>query len=90
MIYGDPVKVNYIDPDLGTADKPGVVGIDVFSGRKVELAWFYAYDSYKSPIFNYKEYTLVSIDKDDEFVSLMDENGNLKEDLKLPFEEDVR
>ena len=39
-----------------------------------------------APIMVRKEYTVINI-ADDGFVTLMDESGNLKEDLKLPEDE---
>ena len=85
MLKGFPCKVT----DYSTA-KPGkhgsakatIVGIDIFTNKKVE-------DSaptgatIRVPIVEKKEYEVADISEDD-FVSLILDDGSLKEDLKLP------
>lgn len=91
MLKGFPCKVT----DYSTA-KPGkhgsakasIVGLDIFTGKKYE-------DSMPTsanvmiPIVNKVEYEVADID-DDDFVSLIKDDGSLKSDLKLPVnDEDV-
>lgn len=91
MLKGFPCKVT----DYSTA-KPGkhgsakasIVGLDIFTGKKYE-------DSMPTsanvmiPIVNKIEYEVADID-DDDFVSLIQDDGSLKSDLKLPVnDEDV-
>lgn len=91
MLKGFPCKVT----DYSTA-KPGkhgsakasIVGLDIFTGKKYE-------DSMPTsanvmiPIVNKIEYEVADID-DDDFVSLIKDDGSLKSDLKLPVnDEDV-
>ena len=89
MLKGQPCKVT----DYSTA-KPGkhgsakatMVGIDIFTNKKVEDtapagATFYA------PIVEKKEYEVADISEDG-FVSLILDDGSLKEDLKLPKDDD--
>jgi|GEM_PF-3902752 len=85
MLKGFPCKVT----DYSTA-KPGkhgsakasIVGLDIFTGKKYE-------DSMPTsanvmiPIVNKVEYEVADID-DDDFVSLIQDDGSLKSDLKLP------
>jgi len=85
MLKGFPCKVT----DYSTA-KPGkhgsakasIVGLDIFTGKKYE-------DSMPTsanvmiPIVNKIEYEVADIDEDD-FVSLIQDDGSLKSDLKLP------
>lgn len=85
MLKGFPCKVT----DYSTA-KPGkhgsakasIVGLDIFTGKKYE-------DSMPTsanvmiPIVNKIEYEVADID-DDDFVSLIQDDGSLKSDLKLP------
>ncbi len=85
MLKGFPCKVS----DYSTAKpvkqgsaKATIVGNDIFTGKKYE-------DSMPTaaialiPIVNKYEYEVVDID-DDDFVSLILPNGELKADLKLP------
>ncbi len=85
MLKGFPCKVN----DYSTA-KPGkhgsakasIVGIDIFTGKKYEDSMPTA-ATVLIPTVNRIEYEVADIDEDD-FVSLIQEDGSLKTDLKLP------
>lgn len=88
MIKGHPCKVvSFSTAKTGKhgAAKAMVTGIDIFSSQKYECT-FSTGDNVDSPIVQRKEYTLNFID-DEGFMSLMNESGEMKEDLKLPEEE---
>ena len=61
------------------------IGIDIFTASKYEQT-FSTSDSIDAPVVVRKEYSVINID-DDGFVSLMNEQGDVKEDLKLPDDE---
>jgi len=67
------------------AAKAMVTGIDIFSSSKYECT-FSTGDNVDQPVCLRKEYTLNFID-DEGFMALMTEQGDIKEDLKLPEEE---
>ncbi len=85
MLKGFPCKVT----DYSTA-KPGkhgsakaaIVGLDIFTGKKYEDSMPTA-ANVKVPTVNKIEYEVADVAEDD-FVSLIREDGSLKEDLKLP------
>ena len=88
MIKGHACKVvNFSTAKTGKhgAAKAMVTGIDIFSASKYECT-FSTTDNVDAPIIVRKEYTLNYID-DEGFMSLMTDQGELKEDLKLPEEE---
>jgi len=91
MIGGKPCKVMEITTSKtgkhGHA-KANITGIDIFTGKKYEDS---APTSHNIDVPNVvrKEYTLIDIASDG-FVSLMNEDGSTKEDLKLPTDEDYR
>merc|ERR1711963_549891 len=58
-----------------------LVAIDVFTGKKYEDICPSTHNM-DCPVVTRKEYTFVDIEGD--FLSLMDENGAMREDLKLP------
>lgn len=58
------------------------VGIDIFSGKKYEDLTPSSHNC-DVPHVNRQEYTLLDV-QEDGFVSLMDDKGNMKDDLKLP------
>jgi translation initiation factor 5A len=65
--------------------KAMITGIDIFTANKYECT-FSTGDNVDAPVCKRSEYTLINIE-DDGFVSLMSENGDIKEDLKLPEDE---
>ena len=88
MIKGHPCKVvSFSTAKTGKhgAAKAMVTGIDIFSSNKFECT-FSTSDNVDTPVVNRKEYTLINID-DEGFMSLMDDNGTMKGDLKLPEDE---
>jgi len=88
MLKGFPCKVS----DYSTA-KPGkhgsakasIVGIDIFTGKKYEDSMPTSSTVYV-PTVNKLEFEVADI-AEDGFVSLIMDDGSLKEDLKLPTEE---
>ena len=88
MIKGHPCKVvSFSTAKTGKhgAAKAMVTGIDIFSSNKYECT-FSTSENVDAPVVVRKEYTLNFID-DEGFMTLMNESGDLKEDLKLPEEE---
>lgn len=88
MIKGHPCKVvSFSTAKTGKhgAAKAMVTGIDIFSANKYECT-FSTGENVDAPVVDRKEYTLNFID-DEGFMSLMNESGDMKEDLKLPEEE---
>lgn len=84
MLKGKPCKVMEISVSKtgkhGHA-KAAIVGIDIFTNNKIEDGGPTSHNI-DSPNVDRKEYTLIDIASDD-FCSLMEEDGELKEDLKL-------
>lgn len=88
MIKGHPCKVvSFSTAKTGKhgAAKAMVTGIDIFSSNKYECT-FSTGENVDAPVVQRKEFTLNFID-DEGFMSLMNESGEMKEDLKLPEEE---
>ena len=88
MIKGHPCKVvSFSTAKTGKhgAAKAMVTGIDIFTSNKYECT-FGSGDNVDAPLVVRREYTLINID-DEGFMSLMDETGTMKEDLKLPTED---
>lgn len=88
MIKGHPCKVvSFSTAKTGKhgSAKAMVTGIDIFSSNKYECT-FSTGDNVDAPLVKRVEYTLINID-DDGYASLMDENGDIKEDLKIPTDE---
>jgi translation initiation factor 5A len=88
IIKGHPCKVvSFSTAKTGKhgAAKAMVTGIDIFSSNKYECT-FSTGDNVDSPVVERKEYTLNFID-DEGFMALMTEQGDIKEDLKVPEEE---
>lgn len=90
MIKGFPCKVN----DYSTA-KPGkhgsakasIVGKDIFTNKTYEDTCPTS-ANVMIPIVTKTEYEVADVDEDD-FVSLIQEDGSLKSDLKIPEDEDL-
>ncbi len=88
MIKGHPCKVvSFSTAKTGKhgAAKAMVTGIDIFSSNKYECT-FSTGENVDAPVVERKEYTLNFID-DEGFMALMNESGEIKEDLKVPEEE---
>mmetsp|Transcript_30653 Transcript_30653/g.31191 ORF Transcript_30653/g.31191 Transcript_30653/m.31191 type:complete len:162 (-) Transcript_30653:124-609(-) len=85
MIKGHPCKVSHVSTSKtgkhGSA-KCNFTAIDIFTGKKYEdiIPSTAATDI---PVVQRKEYSLMEI-SDDEFCSLMYEDGTVREDIKLP------
>ena len=88
MIKGHPCRVVAFSTAKtgkhGSA-KAMITGIDIFTANKYECT-FSTSDNVDAPIVKRLEYTLINIE-DDGFVTLLDDNGETKEDIKLPEEE---
>jgi len=85
MIKGNPCKVvSFSTAKVGKhgSAKAMVTGIDIFTSNKHEST-FGSGDMIDAPLVKKNEYTLVNIE-DDGFVHLMNDAGDIKEDLKLP------
>ncbi|XP_037603133.1 eukaryotic translation initiation factor 5A-2 [Sebastes umbrosus] len=61
--------------------KVHLIGIDIFNGKKIEDICPSTHNMDVPNVIR-KEFTLVNIE--DEFLSLMDDNGEMRDDLKLP------
>jgi len=85
MIKGRPCKVSDV-----TSSKTGkhghakchFVAIDIFNGKKVEDLVPASHTTY-APFVKKTEYQAMDVD-DDGFVTVLDNDGNTREDLKLP------
>ncbi|KAL4462879.1 hypothetical protein ABPG72_011135 [Tetrahymena utriculariae] len=62
-----------------------IVGCDIFTGKKYEQK-FKNKDLVEVPIVQYSEYLLIDI-SDDDYLTLLLNYGQIKEDVKLPQEE---
>ena len=88
MIKDHPCKVvNFSTAKTGKhgAAKAMVTGIDIFSSSKYECT-FSTTDNVDAPLVVKKDYILNFVD-DEGFMSLMNDQGEMKEDLKLPEDE---
>ena len=88
MIKGHPCKVvSFSTAKTGKhgSAKAMVTGIDIFSSSKYECT-FSTGDNVDAPVMVRKEYTLINIEEDG-YVSLMNDAGEVKEDLKIPEDE---
>ncbi|KAH9777972.1 eukaryotic translation initiation factor 5A [Citrus sinensis] len=88
VIKGRPCKV--VEVSTSKTGKHGhakchFVGIDIFSGKKLEDIVPSSHNS-DVPHVNRTDYQLIDISEDG-FVSLLTENGNTKDDLRLPTDE---
>jgi len=64
--------------------KANITAIDIFNGRKFQDVCPVSH-SKDSPIINRTEWTVMSVD-DEGYVSLVDKQGKMRQDLKLPNE----
>jgi translation elongation factor IF5A len=64
------------------AAKCAFTGIDIFNGKKLECI-APASAGLSQPIVERNEYEMCDI-SDDDFVTLMDAGGNMREDIKVP------
>lgn len=84
MIKGRPCKI--VEMSTSKTGKHGhakvhLVGLDIFTGKKYEDICPSTHNM-NVPNVNRKDYQVVNME--DEYVHLMDDNGEMKEDLKLP------
>ena len=82
---GHPCKVTNVSTSKtgkhGSA-KCNFTALDIFTGKKYEEI-APSSETVHVPVVKRVEYALVDISEDD-FVSLMDDEGNMREDIKLP------
>ena len=62
--------------------KANITGVDIFNGRKFQDVCPVSH-SKDAPNIERKGYTVMGVDEDD-YVSLIDQQGNMRQDLKLP------
>merc|ERR1712224_517512 len=90
LIKGFPCKVAEVTTSKtgkhGHA-KASITGIDIFTGKKYEDSVPTSHNV-DCPNVTKTEYTVISID--DGYVTLMDDAGEMREDLKLPELEDLQ
>lgn len=91
MIKGHPCKICAFDTAKvgkhGSA-KAMITGIDIFTGQKYECTYSTS-DTVDAPSVKRTEMQLVNIDEDD-YMTLLQENGELKENLKVPDSEHLK
>lgn len=85
VIKGRPCKI--VDMSKAKVGKHGAAkcaftGIDIFNGKKLECI-APASAGLSQPIVERNEYEMCDI-SDDDFVTLMDSGGNMREDIKVP------
>jgi translation initiation factor 5A len=90
MLGGCPCKVT--EYSTSKAGKHGhakatIVGTDIFTGKKKEDAFPTSHNC-EVPFVSKNEFTLVDIAADG-FLTLMNEKGDTKEDVKLPVEDEA-
>lgn len=85
VIKGRPCKVSHVSTSKtgkhGHA-KCNFTAIDIFNGKKYEDIIPSTHNT-TVPVVGRKEYSIVDISEDG-FCSLLDEDGNVREDIKLP------
>eukprot|EP00834_Sanchytrium_tribonematis_P001852 NODE_48_length_31852_cov_1.054168.p19 type:complete len:156 gc:universal NODE_48_length_31852_cov_1.054168:28938-29405(+) len=86
VIKGRPCKI--VDMSTSKTGKHGhakihMVAVDIFTGKKYEDITP-STANMDVPHVSRSEYTLIDIDTDDGFLSLMEANGDTKDDIKLP------
>lgn len=92
MLKGFPCKVTEYStakPGKHGSAKATIVGLDIFTNKKYEDSWPTS-AGVRIPIVTKKEYEVADINEDDMFVSLIQDDGSLKTDLKLPKEEELQ
>ena len=90
MLKGHPCKVidySTAKPGKHGSAKATITGIDIFTNKKLEDSCPTSHNM-SVPIVNKQELEVADIAEDD-FVSFILEDGTLKEDLKLPNDEDL-
>lgn len=90
MLKGFPCKVTEYStakPGKHGSAKATIVGIDIFTNKKYEDTAPTAATVYV-PNVSKNEYEAADVNDDDDFVSLILNDGSLKEDLKLPVEDE--
>ena len=88
MIKGHPCKVvSFSTAKTGKhgAAKAMVTGIDIFTAQKYECT-FSTGDMVDAPVVTKTDYTLINIDEDG-YMSLMNDRGGIKADLRFPEDE---
>ena len=88
MIKGHPCKVvafSTAKPGKHGSAKAMITGMDIFTSSKYECT-FSTGENVDAPVCKRVEYTVINIE-DDGFCTLMDDAGEIKEDLKVPEEE---
>ena len=88
MIKGFPCKV--IDVSTSKTGKHGhakvnITGIDIFSGKKYQESSPTSHNLMQ-PVITKEDYQLIELD-DDNFLTLLDDNGSVREDLALDNED---
>jgi len=89
MLKGFPCKVTEYStakPGKHGSSKATVVGVDIFTNKKYEDTAPTSATAY-IPNVTKNEYEVADID-DDDFVSVILPNGDLKSDLKLPADDE--
>lgn len=89
MLKGNPCRVTEMTTAKAGkhgAAKASISGVDIFTGKNVEDSCP-STSNVEVPIVKKNEYTLLDI-QDDGFLTLMTSEGETKEDLKLPVDED--
>ena len=91
MIKNRPCKVQ--DVSTSKTGKHGhakchFVGIDIFTNKKMEELCPSSHNINVPNVIR-KDYQVLDIEEDDNFVSLLDENGESKDDLQLPDDDEL-
>ena len=87
VLQGRPCKVvDYITPKPGKIGRPKVSirGIDIFNGKKYEDVVPLSHNV-EVPNIKRTEWTVIACD-DEGYLTLMDANGSIRQDLKCPDE----
>lgn len=86
MLDNKPCKVVSISkskPGKHGAAKAHIVGLDLFTGKKIEENHATT-STIQAPKVTRSEYELTDVDETNGQLTLMDADGNLKEDLNIP------